>query len=146
MLRIVAALVLLSFVQDSHAQTAKKGFVVHEWGVFRVNTDSDFANADLRAEWDDLPEFVYGGIKGRNVPQHWGAVEARRRPIIFFHAEQPLTVRLQIDFPGGQAGVWFPATQSPAVYGLQKQPEAATSLVWELGIKACPNGWMPKNQ
>ena len=47
-----------------------KGLVVHEWGVFRVNEDADFANADLRAEWDGLPEFVYGHIKGRVVPQH----------------------------------------------------------------------------
>lgn len=122
-----------------------KGLSVHEWGVFRVNEDVDFANAALRAEWDDLPGFVYGQIKGRVVPQHWGALEERLRPIIFFHAKEPAMVRVKIDFPGGMAGVWFPATERPAVYGFEKQPKIGGSLEWNLGVKQCPNGWLPKN-
>ena len=122
----------------------KKGFVVHEWGVFRVNENADYANADLRAEWDDLPEFIYGHIKGRAVPQHWGAIEIRRRPIVFFHATEPITARLKINFPGGLAGVWYPATEDPAVYGNLKQPKVGSSLTWNLGIKQCPQGWQPK--
>ncbi len=126
------------------AAPAANGLAVHEWGVFRVNEDADFANADLRAEWDDLPAFAYGLIKGRAVPQHWGAAETRLRPIIFFHAQQPIVVRLKIDFPGGMPGVWFPATEKPAVFGLEQQPKTGDSLEWNLGIKQCPNGWTPK--
>ena len=122
----------------------KKGFVVHEWGVFRVNENAEYANAELRAEWDDLPEFIYGTIKGRAVPHHWGAVEIRRRPIVFFHATEPLTARLTINFPGGLAGVWCPATEIPAVFADQKQPKASSILSWNLGIKQCPEGWRPK--
>jgi hypothetical protein len=121
-----------------------KGLTVHEWGVFSVNEDAEFANADLRAEWDKLPAFVHGHIKGRVVPQHWGAVEARRRPIVFFHAKEPAIVSVRIDFPGGLAGVWYPATISPAVYGMNPQPPAGGSLHWELGIKQCPGPWQPK--
>src|SRR5215207_5511951 len=100
-----------------------KGLAVHEWGVFRVSEDEEFANAALRAEWDDLPGFAYGFIKGRAVPQHWGALEDRAKPIIFFHADRPTTVRVQVDFPGGMAGVWFPATARPSVYADQQQPK-----------------------
>jgi len=122
-----------------------KGLTVHEWGVFRVNSDSAFANADLRAEWDDLPEFIYGYVKGRLVPQHWGAFEIRRKPIIFFHAIEPTKVHVKVEFPGGQAGVWFPATMNPAVHGQQKQPAVGNTLEWDLGIKERPIDWQIKN-
>jgi hypothetical protein len=122
----------------------RKGFVVHEWGVFRVNDKVEYANADLRAEWDDLPEFVYGHIKGRAVPQYFESFEIRRRPIVFFHATESLTTKMTIQFPGGQAGVWFPATENPAVFADQKQPKVGSTLTWNLGVKAIPQGWQPK--
>ncbi len=140
-------LVLASiFAGPAHAADPApvKGLAVHEWGVFRVNEDVDFANAYLRAEWDDLPEFAYGYIKGRVVPQHWGAFEERARPLVFFHAKEPTELRLRIDFPGGMAGVWFPATERPAVVANQKQPKIGSTLEWHLGIKQCPQGWRPK--
>ena len=123
----------------------KKGLVVHEWGVFRVSDDVDFANAYLRAEWDDLPAFAYGHIKGRVVPQHWGAFEERLRPIIFFHADTPTQVRVKVDFPGGMAGVWFPATEKPVVEGQQKQPKFGSALEWNLAIKQPGMSWQPKS-
>jgi hypothetical protein len=127
------------------APPAANGLAVHEWGVFLVSEDADFANAAIRAEWDDLPGFAYGLIKGRAVPQHWGAVEDRFRPIIFFHAHEPIAIRLKIDFPGGMPGVWFPATERPAVFGAEKQPKTGDSLEWNLGVKQCPKDWTPKN-
>jgi hypothetical protein len=126
------------------ARPPVNGLTVHEWGVFRVNEDVDFANAAVRADWDDLPAFAYGYIKGRLVPQHWGAVEDRDKPIIFFHADRPTQVRVRVNFPDGMAGVWFPATENPAVFANQKQPKVGGSLEWNLGIKQCPNGWQPK--
>ena len=142
--RLISLCLLSLFAGNSLAADPNSGLTVHEWGVFRVNDDVDFANAYLRAEWDDLPEFAYGYIKGRVVPQHWGAFEDRARPIIFFHAKAPTPVRVKVDFPGGMAGVWFPATEFPVVDGLQKQPKVGSSLVWNLGIKQCPQGWQPK--
>ncbi len=140
--------VFLSVVAGASADAPadKKGPVVHEWGVFRVNSDVDFANAELRAEWDDLPGFFYGHIKGRVVPQQWGAFEIRKNPIIFFHAAEPVLARVKVGFPGGQAGVWYPATVKPSVFGFDKQPKTGSELEWNLGIKACPNGWQPKNR
>ncbi len=126
------------------AEPTAKGLAVHEWGVFRVSEDAGFANAALRATWDGLPEFVYGHIKGRIVPQHWGAFEERNRPIIFFHAQDPVRVRVKVEFPGGMAGVWYPATDKPAVFGDQKQPKMSTALEWNLAVKQLPKGWLPK--
>ena len=133
-----------STVIASEPLTPQKGLAVHEWGVFRVNDDIDFANAYLRAEWDDLPEFAYGYIKGRVVPQHWGAFEERAKPIIFFHAEKPTQIRVKIDFPGGMAGVWFPATEQPVVYANAKQPKVGSTLEWNLSVKQPSQGWRPK--
>jgi hypothetical protein len=123
---------------------ADKKLAVHEWGVFRVHEDAEMANADLAALWNNLPEFVYGSIKGRAVPQHWGAAEIRDRPVLFFHAEQPMQFRLTVRFPGGAAGVWWPGTESPAVFGQQKQPPPGQTLSWVLAVKQPPQGWFPK--
>jgi hypothetical protein len=141
-----AALCLLLGHAMAGACAPGKGLIVHEWGVFRVNEDADFANADLRAVWDDLPAFAYGHIKGRLVPQHWGAYEIRKDPVIYFHAVEPTTVRMRIDFPGGMAGVWFPATEFPAIFMGERQPKIGNRLEWNLAIKECPQGWLPQAQ
>jgi hypothetical protein len=117
------------------ADPPRKGFIAHEWGVFRVNQDADFANAELRADWDTLPPFIYGYIKGRVVPQHWGAVEIRFQPLIFFYSGEPLNARVKIAFPGGMPGVWYPATHRPSIEGAQKQPKIGDALEWSISIK-----------
>ena len=62
-----------------------KGFLVHEWGVFRVHDDVELANADLRAEWDGLPTFVYGQTMRRDFPRHWDRVQVEvLKPVIYF--------------------------------------------------------------
>ena len=149
MKRVVAILSVFAITAASVSGAGQdrptaKGLTVHEWGVFHVSQDAEFANASLRAEWDDLPAFAYGYIKGRTVPQHWGAYEIRKRPIIFFHANAPMQINVRIDFPGGMAGVWFPATMSPTVDGFEKQPKIGNRLEWTLGVKNCPEGWRPR--
>jgi hypothetical protein len=154
-MRFLAILAILALLTAAGPVAAKKRIepvenlgggpvTVHEWGVFRVNEDVAVANADLRALWDDLPEFAYGHARGRVVPQHWGAVEIRKNPVIFFHAPQPAHIRLRVEFPGGMAGVWFPATVNPAVEANQPQPEPGGVLEWDLGIGQCPPNWRPK--
>ncbi len=121
-----------------------KGLVVHEWGVFRVHDDAEMANADARAEWDSLPPFMYGNVSGRVLPVNWGRLEIRRRPVIFFHAPEPLALALRIDFPGGIPGVWWPGTLSPAAQGTVR-PAIGTALVWQLQLKQPPPGARPQN-
>jgi hypothetical protein len=137
------AIALLGSAAMAADPPAKK-LTVHEWGVFRVHEDAEMANADIKALWDGLPEFVYGYIRGRLLPRHWGAVEIRDRPVIFFHAAEPMLLSMKVDFPGGMPGVWWPGTVAPAVFGDQKPPAAAKSLSWDIGLIQAPQGWMPK--
>lgn len=146
--RVAMVALIAAFAISTVAPAAEpmaKGLAVHEWGVFKVSQDVDFANAAMRAVWDELPQFVYGHIKGRAVPQHWGAFELRNRPIIFFHAQDLVLVRVKVDFPGGMAGVWYPATDKPAVFGAQKQPKVSTTLEWNVSVKQPAKGWLPKS-
>ena len=121
-----------------------KGFAVHEWGIFRVHDDVDVANADVRAEWDGLPAFMYGHVTGRDVPVNWGPVEVRRQPVVFFHAPKTMSVRMKIEFPGGMPGVWWPGARSPVTFRT-KRPEIGTLIDWELYLKECPPGRRPQH-
>ena len=142
-LLLSSCVALIAFSTVAAAEPKK--LTVHEWGVFRVHESEAMANADLRALWDSLPEFVYGHIRGRLVPQHWGAVEIRDRPILFFHATQPAHFTLKIDFPGGMPGVWWPATQEPAIIANAKQPAVGKLLQWEVSVKQPHAQWFAQN-
>jgi len=112
-----------------------KGLALHEWGVWRVHTDLELAGADMRAVWDGLPKFVYGQVSARDLPTHWTQRNADK-PVIFFHAADPVDVNLRIDFPGGLPGVWWPGTVSPAVHdGKLVGNKPFRSLTWDLRIK-----------
>src|SRR5260370_42499203 len=79
----------------------KKGLEVHEWGVFRVHDDVEMANADMRGEWGSLPKFFYGQTAGRALPSNpERQYELVTKPVVFFHAPEPLNFELRINFPG----------------------------------------------
>jgi hypothetical protein len=121
-----------------------KGFFAHEWGVFRVHDDVELANADLRAEWDGLPAFVYGQTMRRDFPRHWDRVEVEvLKPVIYLHAPRPMAAELRVDFPSGVPAVWWPATENPAYHGNQleapRKPERPVrSLQWKLHLQQPP--------
>jgi hypothetical protein len=140
----IATLLAVLFFGAQALGAAPKNLVVHEWGVFRVNEHAAMANADLRAVWDTLPPFVYGHVRGRQVPQHWGAVEIRDKPILFFHADGPGQFAVKVEFPGGMPGVWWPGTQVPALEGIEQQPAVGKLLQWDLSVKQPAAGWRPK--
>src|SRR5205085_1193023 len=107
--------------------------------------DAEMANADARAEWDSLPPFMYGHVSGRTLPVNWGALEIRRRPVLFFHSDRPLALRMRLDFPGGLPGVWWPGTRLPATRGNIRPAAVGTSLEWQLHLKQPPEGQRPQN-
>src|SRR6476620_4425774 len=90
---LLAGVVGLLWAADvSQPEAPVKGFFVHEWGVFRVQDDADLANADMRAEWDALPAFVYGQTTTRDFPHHWTEAMDVKKPVIFFHTPKPLVI------------------------------------------------------
>jgi RNA polymerase sigma factor (sigma-70 family) len=133
------------------AAPVHKGLALHEWGVWRVHNDLELAGADMRAVWDGLPKFVYGQVSARDLPKHWSQLNVDR-PIIFFHAAEPVEVNLRVDFTGGLPAVWWPATVAPAFRDgrlmarrqlLNGQTPADDTrpfraLQWKLRIKAPP--------
>ncbi len=121
------------------AAPVAKGLKVHEWGVFRVHTDTALANADMRAVWAGLPRFVYGQTTARDLPRHWQNVEIVDRPVLFFHTPAPVEVELKVDFPGGTPAVWWPGTERPAMHGATLvgaagQAPPFRSLEWRLRL------------
>jgi hypothetical protein len=141
---IVAAGAGLLWAADAKppAEPPVKGFAVHEWGVFRVHDDVEWANADARAEWDGLPKFVYGQTAGRDFPRHLDNLRPIYKPVVFFHAPQAMRATVRVDFPRGVPAVWWPATASPAIsyddfQGPVERPVArpARSLEWRIDLK-----------
>jgi len=112
----------------------QKGLAVHEWGVFSAYNDLELANADMRAEWDGLPKFVYGQVDSRKIPVYNGPVRA---PVIYFHAPQATNLNVRVDFPKGRPAVWWPATvvQGGGLRGIEDH-QPPNSLVWQVQLKA----------
>jgi hypothetical protein len=121
-------------------------YTVHEWGTFTSIQGSDgkpipwnpFVNVDL-------PAFVYNRAEPLRGDEHAEAKAALARqaafskgsrrwlqrmetPVIYFHADAPLTVSAEVRFPAGVISEWYPQVTtfgpSPVLRGLQP----ATSL------------------
>jgi hypothetical protein len=132
---------LLWAADEKNPNEPVKGFLVHEWGVWRIHDDMELANADRRTEWNELPDFVYGQTTTRDFPHHWQSLPTEvKKPVLFLHAPVPLTAELRVDFPTGVPAVWWPATEKPAHEGARgdensvpKKP--ARSLEWKVFLK-----------
>jgi hypothetical protein len=117
----------------------REGLEVHEWGVFTAHNDLEMANADMRAEWASLPKKFYGQADDRDLPERPFVLS--KKPVIFFHTPESLTVELRIDFPGGAPAVWWPATTYPALDAYGNRPGVAESkgayryLEWSLRVQ-----------
>jgi hypothetical protein len=131
------------------AELPVKGFLVHEWGVWRLHDDLEFANADMRAEWDGLPPFVYGQTTTRDFPRHWDKpLITVTKPVLFFHVPNPMPAEVRVEFPSGVPAVWWPATGDPAHeidFGRFGEDRKATrpvkALQWRLHLKLAQ--WAP---
>jgi hypothetical protein len=132
---------LLAAAPEANPEPPHKGFAVHEWGVFSVTHGAAAANADRRAELEELPKFMYGQMATRELPKHF--VPRRvRKPVVFFHAPGPLNVEFRVAFAEGLPLVWWPATETPAIDdGASLQPvnaPPARELFWRLYLGKPP--------
>ena len=111
---IALAAALNSSVADSADYTA------HEWGTFTSVQASD----GRQLEWNpliasDLPEFVYD-LSGRSVTNRRGplrlhsaktafrTLQRMETPVIYFRADQPLELDVEVRFPQGIVTEWYP--------------------------------------
>ena len=77
----------------------KEDFMIHEWGVFTVFNDAQYANVNRKEEWGSLPSFFYRQFpkeRLRWVPSAWD------KPFIYFYAKpQSLQINVQVTFAAG---------------------------------------------
>jgi hypothetical protein len=117
----------------------QKNLVVHEWGVFSAYDDLEMANADMKAEWDSLPKFMYGQMAGRKLPDFTGNYVVRK-PVVFFHSSETISMEMRVDFPQGMPVVWWPRTNKPTTIRGAKDPDAKLGesfhyLKWDFFVK-----------
>jgi hypothetical protein len=121
---------LLALVAE--AAEDKPKFELHEWGVFGVYTNVEYANADMKAEWESLPKFMYGFVKGKRLPDFSGIVT---KPIIYIHTKDMISMSMTVKFSKGMPTVWYPAAAN-IVEPLNKI--TADKLEWKLGVNQPP--------
>jgi hypothetical protein len=82
---------------------------VHEWGVFTICSDLEFANAGMKAEWASMPEAFYRQFP-KAAPQDVGPVPSRmRKPIIYFYSQRGgLHLDVKVGFNDGAPVIWWP--------------------------------------
>jgi hypothetical protein len=84
------------------------GFRVHEWGVWR---DTGGALLPAALAPDDLPAFVHRleVDPGRIAAQRFFTPAVVFKPVVRFHAPEPLVVYFRVDFHEGMPWTWYPA-------------------------------------
>jgi hypothetical protein len=100
---------------------AATNFVVHEWGTF---TSVQGAKGDLlpwhSLQTSELPGFVYDWTKPGNNRRSMAmfskvvleTLQRMETPVIYFYADQPMNVDVDVAFPKGSITEWYPqATQ-----------------------------------
>jgi len=118
-LAVVAGTRLSSFSAASTGGTTPE-LVVHEWGTFTSVAGQDGSALiwrPLNVE-SDLPSFVYSVDKGDTwrglrYPSKSGlAVRVRMEtPVLYFYAEEEMSVSVKVGFPSGRITEWYPAAR-----------------------------------
>jgi hypothetical protein len=132
---------------------AAASFSVHEWGTFTTVNGSDGGQLPgLEVEEETLPNFVHSlagfapANKGWSRPVR-GVTVKMETPVVYFYANQPCAVRLEVGFNGGSISQWYPnrtagEVMSPRPVGLTPAVPVDFSggyrggAVWELEVLA----------
>ena len=86
-------------------------FEMHEWGVFTAPRDATWLKQDMVAEWSSFPDFFHG-VWPKQKLSYRGPVT---KPVIYFHTDQVLNIRLEVRFAKGRPLVWWPPAEHPNV-------------------------------
>jgi len=119
----------------------EQDLTVHEWGVFTVFNDQQYANLNRKAEWGDLPDFFYRQFPKQRLrwsPSSWD------KPLIYFYSKRPcLKLNVSVKFVRGTPVVWWPATAKPYDDSGRLEPVAIprfNALTWSAWLgSSVPN-------
>jgi len=89
------------------ATTSRRGLIVHEWGTFLAMNGSDGVSLDgMYHEEHALPGFVHARRSSElRLPTSNLKGET---PVIYFYADAPTRVNVDVRFPGGIWTQWYP--------------------------------------
>ena len=119
---------------------ASDSFVVHEWGTYTSVKASDGHTLGGVHHIDEaLPAWVHARATG----EPWGydveglpdePLQQLETPVLYFHSPKPRFVRVDVSFPQGVVGEWYPSasTFSPPIDKLTAIANGAMS--WGLAL------------
>lgn len=136
-------------------------YSAHEWGTFTSIQGSD----GVPIAWNpfvksDLPGFVYSrrhpfpdavlakhrrGFELMELKNSGAWLQRMETPVIYFHAEQPMTVRVRVEFPEGILSEWYPRAGSfGPVFGVDPVlAESGESFLEWTAVTLSPAGVRP---
>ena len=137
-MRTLLSLALLMVVAAS-CRAAEPSYELHEWGVFPVPRNCEWAMQDTRAELSGMPAFFCMVWPKEKLPWQ-GSV---RKPVIYLYPTDPMQVSLKIRFADGRPLVWWPAASSP-VGGIPNQFPSELHFDLRVGDVAPPGSHQRK--
>lgn len=139
-------------------------YTAHEWGTFTSVAGSD----GTLIPWNpfiasDLPSFVYtrtAPLRGKEFEAYaakfiFGVSKGGSRwlqrmetPVIYFHADEPVTLSATVDFPQGLVTEWFPqvAGFGPSAGAAPLIPNTPRSFVHWDNVKVMPKADQPRTK
>lgn len=110
MLRNVLFLLVFAVLAAPVSLRAEEpGYELHEWGVFLAPRNAAWTNLDMKAEWASMPKEFYASFPRKNLAYRGPVL----KPVIYFHADKPMKIALDIRFAEGVPTVWWPAAEYP---------------------------------
>src|SRR5262245_39850140 len=103
----VAVVVIVAATLAVSASTSRRGLVVHEWGTFLAMNGADGITLDgMYHEEHALPGFVHA--RSRDELRLRTSNLKGETPVIYFYADQPRQVQVEVGFPAGLWTQWYP--------------------------------------
>ena len=122
----LAGLFLLCMLGLARGNSAATNYTVHEWGTFTSVQGGDGQLLSWRPlQSSELPGFVYDWSKAglNRGTQQLGfkvslfTLQRMETPVMYFYADQPINVDVNVAFPLGNITEWYPqATQIGPTY------------------------------
>lgn len=118
-------------------------YVAHEWGTFTSVQGAD----GRQLEWNpltvsELPEFVYDMLETRGTTRAGGptvflaktafsTLQRMETPVIYFYADQPQTVNVDVRFPQGLVTEWYPQARPLAKRAGSNDLPKRDQIAWD---------------
>ena len=113
---LVALFITAAALMAFSGSNGKSNYVAHEWGTFTSVQGADGVLLNWRPlETSLLPSFVYDwskpGLNRTLAGFGKGAMTSLQRmetPVVYFYADEELSVDVSVQFPQGRITEWFP--------------------------------------